>query len=205
MKRFSDVRKIKIFSDVLKKGETYISKHTLEAIKIDDNADNSDKYQTQFFIDNNNNNNLGLAANNKKQLIKSNRSYSKLMEIPDLSLPLSDILNIYNVDTFEELFELIKNLLFNNESEYTIFRLVDTYTRIFYDDLKKTNKSLIKIFKLIFNNNATNHIDISLYIIDDTKLSSFIKKWLEKKDKDDFYFNISNDVKNFLSNKYESI
>ena len=70
------------------------------------------------------------------------------MEIPDLSLPLSDILNIYNVDTFEELFELIKNLLFNNESEYTIFRLVDTYTRIFYDDLKKTNKSLIKIFQL---------------------------------------------------------
>ena len=112
---------------------------------------------------------------------------------------------IYNVDTFEELFELIKDLLFNNESEYTIFRLVDTYSRIFYDDLKKTNKSLIKIFKLIFNNNATNHIDISLYIIDDKKLSSFIKKWLEKKDKDDFYFNISNDVKNFLSNKYESI
>jgi hypothetical protein len=199
MKRFSDVRKIKIFSDVLKKGETYIAKNTLEVINIDDITDH---YQTQFFI---NNNNLKIITGNKKQLIKSNRSYSKLMEIPDLSLPLSDILNIYNVDTFEELFELIKNLLFNNESEYTIFRLVDTYTRIFYDDLKKTNKSLIKIFKLIFNNDAINHIDISLYIIDDTKLSSFIKKWLEKKDKDDFYFNISNDVKNFLSNKYESI
>ena len=200
MKRFSDVRKIKIFSDVLKKGEMYIAINTLEKIKI--TCD--DIYQTQFFIDNNK-----LSANaakkDDKQLIKSNRSYSKLMEIPDLSLPLSDILNIYNVDTFEELFELIKDLLFNNESEYTIFRLVDTYSRIFYDDLKKTNKSLIKIFKLIFNNNATNHIDISLYIIDDKKLSSFIKKWLEKKDKDDFYFNISNDVKNFLSNKYESI
>lgn len=199
MKRFSDVRKIKIFSDVLKKGETYIAINTLEKIKItcDDNI-----YQTQFFIDNNK---LTANAKDDKQLIKSNRSYSKLMEIPDLSLPLSDILNIYNIDTFDELFELIKDLLFNNESEYTIFRLVDTYTRIFYDDLKKTNKSLIKIFKLIFNNDATNHIDLSLYIIDDKKLSTFIKKWLEKKDKDNFYFNISNDVKNFLSNKYESI
>lgn len=199
MKRFSDVRKIKIFSDVLKKGETYIAINTLEKIKItcDDNI-----YQTQFFIDNNK---LSANAKDDKQLIKSNRSYSKLMEIPDLSLPLSDILNIYNIDTFDELFELIKDLLFNNESEYTIFRLVDTYTRIFYDDLKKTNKSLIKIFKLIFNNDATNHIDLSLYIIDDKKLSTFIKKWLEKIDKDNFYFNISNDVKNFLSNKYESI
>lgn len=199
MKRFSDVRKIKIFSDVLKKGETYIAINTLEKIKF---TCDDDIYQTQFFIDNNN---LHDSAKDNKQLIKSNRSYSKLMEIPDLSLPLSDILNIYNIDTFDELFELIKDLLFNNESEYTIFRLVDTYTRIFYDDLKKTNKSLIKIFKLIFNNDATNHIDLSLYIIDDKKLSTFIKKWLEKIDKDNFYFNISNDVKNFLSNKYESI
>lgn len=199
MKRFSDVRKIKIFSDVLKKGETYIAINTLEKIKF---TCDDDIYQTQFFIDNNK---LTANAKDDKQLIKSNRSYSKLMEIPDLSLPLSDILNIYNIDTFDELFELIKDLLFNNESEYTIFRLVDTYTRIFYDDLKKTNKSLIKIFKLIFNNDATNHIDLSLYIIDDKKLSTFIKKWLEKKDKDNFYFNISNDVKNFLSNKYESI
>ena len=96
------------------------------------------------------------------------------------------------------------NNKFNNESEYTIFRLVNTYTRIYYDDLKKTNNSLIKIFKLIFNNDATNHSELSNYKINDDKLSSFLKKWFEENNKDNFNLNISEDVKNFLSNKYES-
>jgi hypothetical protein len=126
------------------------------------------------------------------------------MEIPDLSLPLTDILNIYDIDTYDELIDLIKNLLFNDTSEYTIYRLVNIYTRIYYDDLKKTNNSLIKIFKLIFNSDATNHSQISNYKIDDNKLSSFINKWFRKNNKDNFNLNICEDVKNFLSNKYES-
>jgi hypothetical protein len=145
-----------------------------------------------------------LAPSNSKQLVKINKTTSELMEIPDLSLPLTDVLNIYNVDSYDELIDLIKKLLFNNASEYTIFRLVNTYTRIYYDDLKKTNNSLIKMFKLIFNNEATNHTELSNYKINDEKLSSFLKKWFEKNNKDSFYLNICEDVKNFLSNKYES-
>ena len=95
-------------------------------------------------------------------------------------------------------------MLFNDTSEYTIYRLVNIYTRIYYDDLKKTNNSLIKIFKLIFNSDATNHSQISNYKIDDNKLSSFINKWFRKNNKDNFNLNICEDVKNFLSNKYES-
>ena len=199
MKRFSDVRKIKIFGDIINRNENFLLPNSLlEGTLIDDNI----QYPTQFFISNSN-----LKENenaNNKQLIKSNRTYSQLMEIPDLSLPLTDILNIYDIDTYDELIDLIKKLLFNNTSEYTIFRLVNTYTRIYYDDLKKTNNSLIKMFKLIFNNEATSHSEISNYKINDDKLSSFINKWFRKNNKDNFNLNISEDVKNFLSNKYES-
>jgi hypothetical protein len=199
MKRFSDVRKIKIFGDIINRNENFLLPNSLlEGTLIDDNI----QYPTQFFISNSN-----LKENenaNNKQLIKSNRTYSQLMEIPDLSLPLTDILNIYDIDTYDELIDLIKKLLFNNTSEYTIFRLVNTYTRIYYDDLKKTNNSLIKMFKLIFNNEATSHSEISNYKINDDKLSSFINKWFRKNNKDNFNLNICEDIKNFLSNKYES-
>lgn len=199
MKRFSDVRKIKIFGDIINRNDNFLVPNSLlEGTLIDDNI----QYPTQFFI---NNSNLKEHENaNNKQLIKSNRTYSQLMEIPDLSLPLTDILNIYDIDTYDELIDLIKKLLFNNTSEYTIFRLVNTYTRIYYDDLKKTNNSLIKMFKLIFNNEATSHSEISNYKINDDKLSSFINKWFRKNNKDNFNLNICEDIKNFLSNKYES-
>ena len=199
MKRFSDVRKIKIFGDIIKSNKSLLLPNSLRQSNI---TDDIIKYPTQFFIKN-----LNLKETmdiNNKQLIKSNRTYSQLIEIPDLSLPLTDILNIYDIDTYDELIDLIKKLLFNNTSEYTIFRLVNTYTRIYYDDLKKTNNSLIKIFKLIFNSEATNHSQISNYKIDDNKLSSFINKWFRKNNKDNFNLNICEDVKNFLSNKYES-
>ena len=199
MKRFSDVRKIKIFGDIINRNDNFLLPNSLlKGTLTDDNI----QYPTQFFI---NNSNLKENENaNNKQLIKSNRTYSQLMEIPDLSLPLTDILNIYDIDTYDELIDLIKKLLFNNTSEYTIFRLVNTYTRIYYDDLKKTNNSLIKMFKLIFNNEATSHSEISNYKINDDKLSSFINKWFRKNNKDNFNLNICEDVKNFLSNKYES-
>jgi hypothetical protein len=199
MKRFSDDRKIKIIGDVIKSNKSLILPNSLRESYI---TDDSIKYPTQFFIKNSNLKET--IDSNSKQLIKSNRTYSQLMEIPDLSLPLTDILNIYDIDTYDELIDLIKKLLFNDTSEYTIYRLVNIYTRIYYDDLKKTNNSLIKIFKLIFNSDATNHSQISNYKIDDNKLSSFINKWFRKNNKDNFYLNICEDVKNFLSNKYES-
>ena len=198
MKKISDNRKIKTFGDIIKKGTSTILFNRLQEWSSAD----TNMYQTQFFI-----NNSGMIANlqhpDNKQLVKSNRTKSELMTIPDLSLPLTDILNMYDVDNYEELIELIKKLLFDNAPEYTIFRLVNIYTRINYNDLKKTNNSLIKIFKLIFNKEATNHIELSKYKINEDKLSAFLNKWFQNNDENNFYLNICEDVINFLSDKYE--
>ena len=206
MEKFSDKRKIKIFGDIIEKGKFGILPTTLLRFK----NDNLNIYPTQFFINDQHPKLLDVVPADDKQLVKSNRSKFQIMEIPDLSLPLTDILNIYNIDTYEELLKLIEKLLFDNESEYTIFRLVNIFTRVYYDELKNSlkknnNNSLIKILKIIFNNEATNHTELSVFKIDDNKLSSFLKNWFEKNNKDSFYLNICKDVKNFLSNKYESI
>ena len=198
MKKFSNNRKIKTFGDILEEGKSSLIFNRLQFFKSSGN-----EYQTQFFINNNTGMLENLEYSDNKQLVKSNRTKSELMEIPDLSLPLTDILNTYDVDTYEELIELIKKLLFDNASKHTIFRLVNIYTRINYNDLKKTNNSLIKILKLIFNKEATNHIDLSKYKINEEKLSTFLNKWFQNNDENKFYLNICEDVKNFLSDKYE--
>jgi len=205
MKKFSDNKKIKIIGDVIEKGKDGILFNSLiifNSLKSSDEVKNDNIYPTQFFI-NNKSNISDYEYNDNIKLIKSNRTKTQLMEIPDLSLPLTDVLNIYDIDTYEELVELIKKLLFDNASMYTIYRLVNTFTRIYYNDLKKTNNCLIKIFKLIFNKEAINHTEISKYKINEDKLLAFLNKWFQKNDENKFYLNICKDVKNFLSDKYE--
>jgi hypothetical protein len=190
MKKFSDVRKIKIIGDIVDENAFFIVPNTLQMGK---NLSENQIYPTQFFI---NNSYLHTHINkNDKQLVKGPRTKSEYMEIPDLSIPLTDVLNLYNVNTYDDLFTLLKQLIDDNKSEYTIFRLVNTYTRVFYDDLIKKNNSLIKIFRLIFANNK----------ITDEKINQFLQKWFEKNNKDDFNLNICESFKYFLSNKYESI
>ena len=182
MKKISDLRKIRRLSNPINQGESTIHPITLELI-VNDN--NYKIVPTQFFI--NETNQLDYNDIYKKKEIKTiERSVSDNMGIPDLSLPLTDILNIYNIDSYDELIQVIKNI----DQKHTVFRIVGLYTRIFYDDLKKSNNSLIKIFKIVFENKQ----------ITEEKTKTFLKKWFEKNKKDDFDLNICQDYKNFLSN-----
>lgn len=182
MKKFSDIRKIKTLTNPINKGESSIHPITLELV-VNDN--NYKIIPTQFFI--NETNQLDYNDIYKKQEIKTDqRSILENMAIPDLSLPLTDLLNIYNIDSYDELIQVIKNI----DQKHTVFRIISLYIQIFYDDLKKSNNSLIKIFKIVFENKQVNE--------DKTKV--FLKKWFEKNKKDDFDLNICEDYKNFLSN-----
>ena len=95
MKRFSDVRKIKIFGDIVEKEKTGFMPNTL---LLNRNTENTSFYPTQFFLNDSKLSEIEFA--NNRQLVKSKRTVSELMEIPDLSIPLTDILNIYNTNHF---------------------------------------------------------------------------------------------------------
>jgi hypothetical protein len=182
MKKFSDIRKIKMIGNPINKNKDSIHPITLE---LASNTKDIEIIPTQFFLNGNNFDYYKVHQNEKLA-----RSSTKNMETPELSLPLTDILNIYDIDTYEELIQTIKKMLYDEKPIYTIYRLVNIYTRVFYDTLKKTNNSLLKIFKLIFDD----------YKINDDSANKFLINWFKKHDKDDFEFNISKDFKNFLSN-----
>ena len=188
MKRFSDVRKIKIIGNTIKKNEVVLEPNTLFLIK---NNENYSMNSTQFFIDNNTLDNKTSTTN--KQNIISSRTASENIQIPDLSLPLTDMLNIYNIDTYDELLILIQKLILENNTEYTIYRLINIYTRIFFDDLKKSHNTLIKIFNIVFEQYKPS-TDI---------LNKFLIKWFENNNKNSFNLNICINLKYFLSSRYE--
>ena len=184
MKRFSDIRKIKVLSNPLKKDNNYIHPNSLDIIK-----NNSDEkiILSQFFLDNEKKNLDMTVKYNKQQIV---RDVNKNMESPDLSLPLTDMLNLYEIDSYDELVEILKKYMAENQNkpEGTIFRLVNLYTRIFYDELNKTNNSLIKIFKIIFPNKNIN----------EEKTKSFLTKWFKDNQLDAFDLNICSDYKKFI-------
>jgi hypothetical protein len=181
MKKFSDIRKIKVLSNPI--GKNKFSVHPITLTLIENNQDYK-IVNSQFFIDDKQN----ISYLNKYDNQKISRSTSKNMDSPDLSLPLTDILNIYNIDNYDELISNIKKLKENETSEYTIFRIINIYVRVFFEDLKKNNNSLIKIFKILFEE------------VEENKTKTFLKKWFDNKKVDDFNLNICKEYKNFLSN-----
>ena len=145
MKRFSDKRIIKQLSNnPLKKGAAGIHPLTLEITDAGENM-----IATQFFVTNNK---FSTYTQEKSKNITKSRSDKDNMQYPDLSLPMTNYLNMYNIDNYDELIISLKNMINKEESETTIFRIVNIYVRIQFNELKKVNNTLIKIFKIIFKN-----------------------------------------------------
>jgi len=181
MNKFSEIRKIKVLGNPVNKDKSSLHPNTLTIIG------NNEEYKivpSQFYITNNK---IFVETIYTNQNIS--RDISKNMETPDLSLPLTDILNIYGIDSYDELLQEIKKLINNNKPEETIFRIINIYVRVFFDNLKKNSSSLIKIFKIVFE-------DI---IINETKTIQFLNDWFKNNKSINFNFNICKDYKNFLS------
>jgi len=163
MNKFSEIRKIKILGNPINKNKSSLHPNSLV---LATNNNNYNIVPSQFYI--NDKENIEMLYEYKNQ--NMSRDISKNMETPDLSLPLTDILNIYEIDTYDELLKEVKKLISNNKPEDTIFRIINIYTRIFYDNLKKNSSSLIKIFKIIFEDVKINEI----------KTKKFLTDWFEK-------------------------
>ena len=186
MKNFSDYRKIKPIATSIAKDEMIFNPNTLEIIK---NNIKNNIAPSQFYI-NGNVFESDMIVDGKNIMNKKNTT--KNMETPDLSLPLTDILNVYNIDNYDELLLIIKDLIKNNSPKYTIYRLVNLYTRAFFNDNKNTHNALIKILKIIF---PDFNIEDKIYI-------EFLNNWFKNHNEDDFELNLCGDFKKFLGNKY---
>jgi hypothetical protein len=183
MSNFSDKRKLIVYLDDNK------NNNIVDPLLLIEKSIQNETYSTQFYI----NKEGELKKTINKQNIKDNiivKSYTENMKNPDSSLPYDNILSIYNIENYDELIIKIKELINENKSMNTVYRIVNLYTYLCYDILKKDNNTLIKILKIIFNKNINNN-----------KINLFITEWFSKNNIDSFNLNICYDFNNFFSNE----
>ena len=186
MKKFSDYRQIKASSLSINPNNTIIHPNTLKIYRNDNDVD---VVASQFFIQDNN---LNVVEESKKTTPITKEEYIRNMVIPNLALPLTDLLNIYDIDNYDELIYVLKKKINSNEPKYTIYRIVNLYTRTFFDDLKNINKTLVRILTIVFPD----------FKLDDKIYLEFLNNWFKNHNQEEFDLNICRDFKNFLSNKY---
>ena len=117
---------------------------------------------------------LNLKNNNSvlssKYKCKNNDSYNNYLYIPPISISSDDILSSYNIDTINELEQLIDEKIHNIK---TIERLINCWIIVNIDTLKKHNHILSKLI-----NSFTDVYKLIIIKENIKKIDSFIEYWL---------------------------
>jgi hypothetical protein len=159
------------------------------------NNTNKPKYIVPFNIDNNNN--ILLTSDVQTNLTLNNNN----MLIPSTILDTNVLLKINNINTINDIIDYVNNNINTNQYD-SINRVLNCWIRQNFDQLKKNNNILsdiyFKIFSIFFPENIPNE---TIFV---KKSQSFFKIWFQKKKYNSFNINLGNDLKKFLSNKYDS-
>ena len=175
-------KNLKNIGNKIKKDEFYIHPNTLNIIK---NNEKNDICPTKYYIYNNNKLNTTTKINCKQ---KNNNEISKFMLYPSTIINYNEILNIYDIVSFDDLFNNIKNLIQDNKTFETINRILNCWIKNNFDDLKKKNNILINIYLYIFNKYYPKINIKELY------LTNEINKWFNSQKKYDFNINLGDEI-----------
>ena len=150
---------------------------------------NEDIYITDYFFDKDKN----LKFHTKEKINNSNDE-KKFMLTPSLLIPSSELLKIYDVDDINK---FIKNNI-DDDNFISMNRVLNSWIRVNFNDLKKNNNILINIYYQLLNNS----FDIDKKIFN-KECKIFLNKWFKNKNSDIFFMNLGNDLEKYLSNKYD--
>ena len=144
--------------------ESFLHPNTLD---INKNLENKDIIPTKFYFSNNILEKIKMSYGKK---INDNE-LKKYMLYPSTVINYTEILKIYNIITYDDLFLKIKELINDGKLFKTIDRIINCWIKSNFDDLKNKNNILINIYIYVFNkyNNKIN--------INESKLKSEIKNW----------------------------
>ena len=179
-KIISSKRKIKQLSNIYtKKGDELLHPLTLQ---IFTKTDNKPEYATELYY-----------YNKKPQLFKEENSDTVLskeqlqtfMALPYLNLDSSNILNIYNINSSDELINFINKSIQNNTPPENIYRIINTWIYDNFEDLIKYNNILNKIIQILDKNIWKKNLKYD-------QIDKDISKWFNSVDINDFNFNFIN-------------
>lgn len=189
-------RKIKIISSNLsdKNNDEILDPNNLGLITNDNTF-----VLTKNYILNNNLANTKIISNNKFNLKTDDRKLDnhnhnrKYMLYPSVILSSESILQLYEIETIDDLIKTVNNYIKNNKNFYTINRILNVFIKNNLDDLKKNNGIINKIIIDLFNNYYPEFKN------NEKKISDYIKLWFKNQNENDFYFDLFNNIIKFLS------
>lgn len=191
-----NVRKIKCIGNCNDSNIEYLNPTTL-TIDIDVNKNKS--CPTKTYLDKSNKFTFSKVCEHNEKT--TNQNLSNFMSVPYLNLPLEKILLIYNIDSIEDLVSFVDKNIMENSYYDKINRVLNAWNKVNFDLLKLNNDFLENIYfniKKKYWDNIKENDDI---VKKDIK--KYIDSWFIKKNYEDFYFDLGNDLKKYLSKKYD--
>lgn len=132
-------------------------------------------------------------------------NYKKYMYVPPIGIPSSFILQIYHVESIDELSTWVSNN-YEIKNYYTVNRILNCWIKNNLDTLKNYNNFLEKIYNKItpyyINETIKKKIkNEELELQKETKY--FIDYWIGKQNINEFNFDLLGEYLNYLQKKYK--
>ena len=186
-------RKIKNIANKIILNQKFLHPNTLEFGKENEIIGS---YPTKYYLS------LNKELKFDKDIVLLNKDYNKnalkkFMLLPSVVISSDNLLIINNIITFDDLFSKVKEFI-NDKKEYSfINRIINSWIKSNFDDLKKKNTILVNLYiylfkhfysKLLYDNDDNNNKKI-IHIID---------KWFKEKKMDNFNLNLGDSIKKYL-------
>lgn len=182
-------RKIKLVDKTYKKGDSFLHPLTLRIVT---NTQQDKITPSEYYYDNITKK-IESTKLNIENLDYSQYEIQKYMSLPYLNLNYDTIVHFfYEIGDIDKLNSIVNLKINNNNPPKNIIRIINSWIKFNYNDLKKYNNFIYSLFKKI--NDKYYKLE---YNKDD--VIKFIDNWINKKSLEDFEFDIFSDLIKFIN------
>jgi hypothetical protein len=144
---------------------------------------------TKFNLQNNK-----LKITNKYKCENNNNMYKQYLYIPPITVPIKDILDMYDINTIDSLKTYVKENI-DSGNINTIRRIINCWIKNNIDILKNYNDGLERILESLANRYYTNK-DL---FKNNISIKNFVDYWIDKNSNLPFIFDIMEDFDNYIN------
>jgi hypothetical protein len=179
-------RKIKTVGNVYEKGDKFLHPISLKIVV----AKEDNIIPSELYYDKEREARLYVKQRNSKEYSKF--ELQKFMALPYINLNPTSFLTVYNIYNFDDLMNYVNNHINKNIPEKNITRIIEMFIKDNIDDLILYNKSLYRLYEPINDKFWKLNFDKENVI-------KFIDTYIKKTDINDFNYNLTNNLFNYLN------
>lgn len=125
--------------------------------------------------------------------------YNNYLYLPPIGITAENLINIYNVETIDKLYQFINNNI-DKLNPFTLNRIVNSWIRNNFETIKTYNNFLEKIYKKFLEKfySKEKYLELTKKINLDKEIKDFIDYWFSKNNTLSFKIDLLFDLENYL-------